>query len=54
MKRKYSIFLVVLLILYSVSFLEKGNNKIEEETLVTTFNDSNFQPIQVNVNTWGP
>jgi len=36
-----------------VYLLEKGNNKIEEETLVTTFNDSNFQPIQVNVNTWG-
>lgn len=53
MKRKYSIFLVILAILYSVALLEIGNNKNEEETLITTFNYSQFQPIQVNINTWG-
>ncbi len=53
MKRNYSIFLAVLLILYSVSLFERGNTKFEEETLVTTFNNSQFQPIQINLNTWG-
>lgn len=53
MKKKAIIFLGFLAIVYSVAFLQIGNNKNGERTLLSAFNNSDFQTIQINLNSWG-
>ncbi|NLK98529.1 MAG: hypothetical protein GX272_10710 [Epulopiscium sp.] len=53
MKKKVIIFLGFLAIVYSVAFLQIGNNKNGERTLLSAFNNSDFETIQINLNSWG-
>lgn len=53
MKKKVIIFLLLLVIVYSVAFLQIGNNKNGEKTLISAFNNSEFETIQVNLYSWG-
>ncbi|HHW68357.1 MAG: hypothetical protein PWP07_51 [Epulopiscium sp.] len=53
MKKKAIVFLGFLAIVYSVVFLQIGNNKNGERTLLSAFNNSEFETIQINLNSWG-
>ncbi|NLK21815.1 MAG: hypothetical protein GX308_06980 [Epulopiscium sp.] len=53
MKKKAIIFLSILVIVYSVAFLQMGNNKNGEETFIAAFLNSEFETIQINLNSWG-
>ncbi|WP_058486011.1 YwmB family TATA-box binding protein [Defluviitalea phaphyphila] len=53
MKKKFSIFFLVLVIVYSVAFFKIGNNINGEKIVFETFLESDFNTIQINLNSWG-
>jgi hypothetical protein len=51
MKKKAMIFLTILAILFSVAYFEKAHTN-SEEILLSAFQNSQFETVQANLNTW--